>query len=270
MPTTKHELSRMTWKEAEEAFAQNKVFLLPLGSMEEHGPHSVTGDYRAAEEAAKEIAKRTDSVMVPVIPFGYSEYFRSYPGTISFSPATLYKILEDIFDCLLEHGARKFLIVNGHGGNSAIVEMYCRSLRRKTGIMIGKFDIWQVLTPEMKAELFGRENLSKCMGHGAEPVTSVMSYLSPSDIRMDLVGPDDRVSHWQEFEIKTVGKTQVAGVEACVYFDMKDITSQGCLADPHYGSAEIGERIFAQMVAVGCAFVKKIANSEMHIECENL
>lgn len=71
MPTTKHELSRMTWKEAEEAFAQNKVFLLPLGSMEEHGPHSVTGDYRAAEEAAKEIAKRTDSVMVPVIPFGY-------------------------------------------------------------------------------------------------------------------------------------------------------------------------------------------------------
>lgn len=264
MNPVKYEMARMTWKEAKEAFDADKVFVLALGSMEEHGPHSVVGDYMAAEAAAKEIAKCSGSVMVPVIPFGYSEYFRDFPGTISFSPSTMYGIIKDIFDCLLEHGAKKFLIVNGHGGNVSIIEQFGRDLRREKGVMVGKFDIWQVLTPEMKKELFG-ENVTKCMGHGAEPVTSVMKYLVPDDIRMELVEEGDRVHQWQDFELTTIGKTKVAGVEASIYFNMIDATKQGCLADPHYGSAEIGEKIFERMVEVGCEFVTKIQNSQMKI-----
>ena len=68
MNPVKYEMARMTWKEAKEAFDADKVFVLALGSMEEHGPHSVVGDYMAAEAAAKEIAKCSGSVMVPVIP----------------------------------------------------------------------------------------------------------------------------------------------------------------------------------------------------------
>ena len=157
-----------------------------------------------------------------------------------------------------------FLIVNGHGGNVSIIEQFGRDLRREKGVMVGKFDIWQVLTPEMKKELFG-ENVTKCMGHGAEPVTSVMKYLVPDDIRMELVEEDDRVHQWQDFELTTIGKTKVAGVEASIYFNMIDATKQGCLADPHYGSAEIGEKIFERMVEVGCEFVTKIQNSQMKI-----
>ncbi|HCJ58934.1 creatininase family protein [Lutispora sp.] len=264
MNITKYELAKMTWKEAEYIFKQDKVFLIPLGSMEEHGPQSVLGDYMAAEEAAKETAKRSGAIMVPIIPFGYSEYFRDYPGTISFSPRTMYRVIEDIFECLMEHGAKKFLIVNGHGGNMPIIEMFGRDLRREKGIMIGKFDLWQVLSPQMKEELYG-ENASRCMGHGGEPVTSVMKYLRPDDIRMDLVDEMDRVYKWQDFELANIGKTNIAGMEASIYFNIKDATNQGCLADPRYGNAEIGKKIFERMVEVGCEFVKRMENSEMKI-----
>lgn len=265
MSTKKYELARMTWKEAEEAFAKDPVVLVPLGSMEEHGPHSVVGDFIAAEEAAKEIAKRSGAYCTPVIPFGYSEYFRAYPGTISLSPKTMYGVVEDICTSLLEHGVKKILIVNGHGGNMPFIEMYGRNIRREKGVMIGKFDIWQVLSQKMKEELFG-ENVKKCMGHGGEPVTSVMRHLRPDDLRFDLVGENDRRKTWQEFEITSIGKTTVAGMEANIYFNMEDATPRGCLADPAYGSAEIGKKIFERMVEVGCEFVEKMKRSDMTIK----
>ena len=55
------------------------------------------------------------------------------------------------------------------------------------------------MTPEMKKELYG-EKVGQAMGHGGEPVTSVMHYLNPENMRMDLAGTDDRERSWQELE----------------------------------------------------------------------
>ena len=65
-------LERMSWKEAKEAFQLNPVVMIPMGSMEEHGPHSPMGDYRIATIAAARIAEKTEALVTPVIPFGYS------------------------------------------------------------------------------------------------------------------------------------------------------------------------------------------------------
>src|SRR5665647_98455 len=143
MNTKKNELKYMTWKEVEEVYATNPVILIPLGSMEEHGPQSIVGDFIAADEVAKRVAEQSGSYCTPVVPFGYSEYFRDYPGTISVSPNTLYSFVSDMCTSLMEHGIKKILFVNGHAGNSIILEMLSRDLRREKGVMLGKIDIWQ-------------------------------------------------------------------------------------------------------------------------------
>lgn len=86
---TKHRISEMSWREVRAALASQPVVLIPLGSTEQHGPVSPTGDYLITDEITVRVAKRTDSLVAPVIPFGNSEYFRSFPGTISVRSETL-------------------------------------------------------------------------------------------------------------------------------------------------------------------------------------
>ncbi len=66
---TKVRTAEMSWKEVESALERDAVAIIPMGSTEEHGPHSPTGDYLITDAIAEQVARATDSVMVPTIPF---------------------------------------------------------------------------------------------------------------------------------------------------------------------------------------------------------
>ena len=254
----KNELHLMTWKEVEKVYKENPVIFVSFGSMEEHGPHSITGDYIAAYEIAKRAAEKSGSYCTPVIPYGYSEYFRGFPGTISISPKTVYNIAKDICISLMEHGIEKIILVNGHAGNSPILDILCRDIKRDNGIMIGKIDLWQSITPEFKKALYGDINPS---GHGAEPMTSVMHYLEPDLMRMDLLNESDRISNWEGFEMTNISKSKLKGVEVNMYFDMQEVTKQGVMGNPLIGNKEIGEKIVCSLVDVCVEFADRMKNS---------
>jgi creatinine amidohydrolase len=259
----KNELHYMTWKEIEEAFEKDPVIFVPLGSMEEHGPHSITGDYIAAYEIAKRAAEQSGGYCIPVIPFGYSEYFRGFPGTISISPETLYALVNDVLTSLIEHGIEKIILVNGHAGNSSILDSLARDIRRDERLMIGKIDLWQSLTPGFKEELYGKG--INPGGHGGEPLTSVMHYLRPDDMRMDLVKESDRASEWEAFPITNISKAKIQDIEVSMYYDMEDVTKQGVMGDPFIGNAEIGEKIINRMVGYLVEFADKMKKSDTNL-----
>src|SRR5699024_397696 len=127
----KKALHHMTWKEAEKSFQEDPVVLIPLGSMEEHGPHSITGDFLAATEIAERITDKTHSLYTPTVPFGNSEYFRGYPGTISLSQETVIMILEDMCTSLIEHGINRIIFLNGHAGNKSALDVVARKVKRE-------------------------------------------------------------------------------------------------------------------------------------------
>lgn len=262
----KNELHMMTWKEVAAAFENDPVIFVPFGSMEEHGPHSITGDYLAAYEIAKRAAEKTDNYCLPVIPYGYSEYFRPFPGTISISPETLYRLVSDILESLIEHGISKIIIVNGHAGNSSIMDALARDIRRKHQIMLGKIDLWQSLSPAFKKELYGDVNP---MGHGGEPLTSVMHYLYPDYMRMDLVKESDRATHWHGMEISNISKTPLGDVEASMYFNMDEVTQQGVMGNPFIGNAETGEKIINRLVDYFVVLANKMKVNNMRIDQDN-
>lgn len=260
----KYELHMMTWKEVDAAFKNDPVIFISFGSMEQHGPHSITGDYIAADEIAKRAAKGSGNYCIPVMPFGYSEYFRPFPGTISVKPETIYHVAEDICTSLLEHGITKIIIVNGHAGNSAILDILCREIRREKNIMLGKIDLWQSLTPSFKAELYG-EGVNPA-GHGGEPLTSVMHYLQPDNMRMDLLSDSDRQQKWEAFDISHISKTKIQDLEVSMYFNMDEVTPQGVMGDPRIGNAEIGEKIIDRLTNYLIEFAEKMGKSDMKIQ----
>jgi creatinine amidohydrolase len=252
----KHALHHMTWKEVEEAFRTDPVVMIPLGSMEEHGPHSLTGDFLAATEIAKRVAERTGAYYIPTVPFGCSEYFRGYPGTISLSPNTVLSLLADICQSLIEHGIKRIVFINGHAGNAPTIDQVARKIRREKGLMIASMDLWQTLPVSFKKELYGED--FDPSGHGGEPLTSVMMYLYPDDMRMDLLKQTASNEYWEGFPIKGLAKVGLEDTQVSVFLNMEDVSPEGVMGSPFAASSERGEAIVNKIVEYGAAMVDKL------------
>ena len=92
----KHLLSRLTWVEAREAAAQKRVIILPVGTTENQSLHNLLGyDHIVAERLGEAVALRTGSLLAPTIPYGCSQMFRDYPGTVVWRFDTLAAALRD-------------------------------------------------------------------------------------------------------------------------------------------------------------------------------
>lgn len=258
----KHALYTMTWKEIEEAFAKDPVVLIPMGSTEQQGVHTLTGDYLAAEAIAKRTAEASGAYYIPVIPFGCSEYFRCFPGTISLRPSTVEAVITDVVQSLTEHGVTKLFFINGHAGNTPTIEDVARRLRREKGLTCFSIDLWQGLTDKAKKDIYGDEDSS---GHGGDPLTSVLLYLYPEYMRMDLLGPVENIREYKGVPVTGLKKGMVAGVPFNLYMDMSDMTKQGVIGNPFASSAERGEKIVNHLVHACCEMVKLIQTHDTHI-----
>jgi len=261
----KYELKYMTWVEADEAFRENRVVIIPMGSMEVHGPHSPVGDFILAEEVALEVAKRTDAIITPVVPFGVSEYFRGFPGTISVQNETLYRYVRDMVDCLVEHKVTKILLLNGHTGSAAALEQLSRRVRREMNIMIPRIDLWGLTPPALREEVFGPD--FKKTGHGGGTVDTVMQYRHMDQMRMDLYDSgEERTKEWQAFSLSGLGKSSVNGSSIFLPTNMDDMSRQGSLGAPLLGSPEGGKKIFDFFVQRCSEVVDRMNASNMVLE----
>ncbi|RJQ73854.1 creatininase family protein [Pseudonocardiaceae bacterium YIM PH 21723] len=95
-----------------------KVALLPVGSLEQHGPYlPLTTDTVVACEIAKAVAERYPVQLLPPITISCSHEHAAWPGTVSISARTLYDVVTDIAASLRRSGVPYLVLVNGHGGN---------------------------------------------------------------------------------------------------------------------------------------------------------
>jgi creatinine amidohydrolase len=232
-------IGEMTWTMVQEAIAAGASAIIPLGSIEEHGPHSPMGDYVAIDAIAGQTGERTRDLVAPTMPFGFSEYFRHYPGTITLRPETLSSVVEDTVDCLLRHGVRRIVIFNGHAGNAPILELLTRKLRRERGILIPSVSPLQVIqAPELVKELYGA---GFKLGHGGEPMGSLMMVLQPGKVQMERAGNYGRKDLWG-MPTDGLGAFLFHGVRVAVPLDMRDVTPEtGSLGDPSSATAARGQ-----------------------------
>ncbi len=107
-----------TWMQIEEYLRSDDRVVLPLGSTEQHGYLSLGVDTILSERVAVEAAEPLGVPVLPSLPYGLTPYFAAYPGSPTLRAGTYMAVVRDLLDSLHEQGFRRFLIVNGHGGNS--------------------------------------------------------------------------------------------------------------------------------------------------------
>jgi creatinine amidohydrolase len=112
-------LAECTWQEAAIlARDARSVVLLPLGAVEQHGPHlPLLVDWLGAEEIARRVAPHLSRagyrpVLVPSVPYGVSPLAEDWSGTVSLSATTLRRLVRDIVASLARHGFRRFVLTN--------------------------------------------------------------------------------------------------------------------------------------------------------------
>ena len=110
-----HELN---WMQLEEYLARDDRIVLPLGSTEQHGYLSLGTDNILAERVSVEAAEPLGVPVLPVLPYGLTPGFATFPGSPSLRLETYAALLRDLLDSLYRQGFRRFLLVNGHGGNT--------------------------------------------------------------------------------------------------------------------------------------------------------
>ncbi|MEM8535764.1 MAG: creatininase family protein [Chloroflexota bacterium] len=111
------QISNMNWQQVEEYLARDDPAILPLGSTEQHAYLSLCVDNILAERVAIEAAEPLGIPVFPVLNYGLTPYFMAYPGTVSLRIETYFHVVRDILDSLAQHGFRRIVLVNGHGGN---------------------------------------------------------------------------------------------------------------------------------------------------------
>ncbi len=242
------ELARLTWPEAKDALARAGVALLPVGSTEQHGPHLPLGtDHLTAEWIAREAARRGGFLLLPTVPVGVSVHHRQFWGTLWVEPAVLKAYVVGIVRSLASHGLKRFVFVNGHGGNTAALTEAAHELRRE-GLPAYVFVWWRAVADEVRALL------EDGGGHAGEMEASVVWHIDP-----DLVRPE-RFAEAAAGAAPAWGKT-VHGVE--VGHDTVDFAPLGCVGSPERASPEKGGRILEAAVEKLVAFSRWLAESPL-------
>jgi creatinine amidohydrolase len=222
-------LSSHTTTTAAEALADAEVGLLPTGSTEQHGPAlPLSTDFTAAEALARSL-DRDDAVVLPTVPVGVSEHHRQFDGTLYVSPETFEWYVEETLASLADHGVRKAVVVNGHGGNAGALQRAGRSLRRDDVAFAAPWQWWDAATEAVEAE-FGDTG-----GHADAAESSLMLHLAGEDVREGAL--DDAETGASESWGRSVHGANVG-------FDTADFSESGAVGTPTDASAAAGERIF--------------------------
>jgi creatinine amidohydrolase len=255
--------AEMSWREVEEARDRGVAVLVPMGSTDEHGPHTPMGDYMVADAITERVAQRTGDVMIPVMPFSYSEYFRKYPGTITLQAETMRLVLKDTVYCLLDQGFQHVILFNGHSGNGPILQTLLREFRRERGVIIPVVASTNFgVKSELTKELYGDNRT----GHGAEPMGSKQMYLNPGLVDLNRV---EDFGTKQFFGLQPTGLNGVSfkGDSVMMALNMEDITPpSGSLADPRLASVDKGERQVEAVVAALTEFVQWFKTVDPRVE----
>jgi creatinine amidohydrolase len=134
-------IADMNWMMVEEYLERDDRCVLPLGSTEQHAYLSLSTDSILAERLSIEAAEPTGVPVFPVLGYGITPYFRAFPGTVSLRVNSYLAIVRDMLDSIADHGFKRILIVNGHGGNVPAQGLVGEWLADHPGMRI-KFHNW--------------------------------------------------------------------------------------------------------------------------------
>lgn len=244
----KSEWTMMTWREVRDRGKEDSsVVLIPIGCVEAQGAHTPLGmEFLMADALAKAVARKTSSIALPAVPFGYSSDFVSIPGTIFARPETLTMLYEDIYRSVLQAGFSHVFFLAYHIPNQWIVERVARKVREEHGVLCA----W--VNPGALAATYVKDffaDPARARGHGGEPSLSLMRYLAPEAVDLKGAKATPGPSEFRGLKMTGGAPAMVEGVPVGFPVNWEELYPEtGGFGDPTMGSEDIGRRIFERLV----------------------
>ena len=239
------QLADISWTDAKALFEETDVALLPVGSTEQHGPHNPLGtDHLVAAAFSRVIGDKTGVPVLPVIPIGVSEHHRHFTGTAWVPPQIFRDYVKAVILSIANHGIRKILIVNGHGGNTAALMEVAGELRRKCGIFAAVLSAFPL----------------SLTGHADARETSVNLYFHKDLVKMERAVDTKQKERLGPLKVKgfnNIGPAQYA-------WDTVDLTDTGVIGDAGEmirsttASEEMGRKLMEPYIEEVAALVEEL------------
>jgi len=248
-------LEEMNANQVKNIVNNNSIAFIILGSCENHGDHLPFGsDFMFPMNLTKVILEKIvnnnpssdhNYFILPVMPYGVSIHHNDFQMTMSLKLSTMISVIEDILDSLAKNEIKKVLIINGHDGNIAPIEVASRNLKDKyPDMVIACLESWWVLVGQKNTSIF---NVWRGLGHGGEAETSAMLVVRPDLVDLKSA-PDQIIPNLPSDDIR-------------LYWKFSELTRTGATGAPREASVQKGQEIIDILERVVLDFINKMNGS---------
>lgn len=223
----------LTAEELRQKAANDAIVMLPVASMEQHGPHLPVGvDTILCEGVCKAAAERTsdlDVVVAPTLWCGMAEHHMAFGGTFTFDIPTYRAVLLSLLKSLERHGFRRVVIVNGHGGNIAALGAFLPDFARETGLRVIATTYFELAQTAMQPFMDDQTSVL----HACEVETSLMMVLAPETVKQERLG--------QAFGMLGADPRGLMRPTVGRYRPFRELTETGVIGDARRATPKKGE-----------------------------
>lgn len=229
-----------------------KTAILPMGAIEQHGPHlAVNYDSAIAEKIAIDLAQRLSTWVLDSFNYGASSHHLGFAGTLSLTESTVLQVLSDLAASLKLSGITRLVLVNGHGGNYGLITRFAESANTH-GLKIihdGKekfiFKVIEEHSVEFNAAALGL--------HGGLFETAMALFTHPELVR---------TGHFKTGLMPgESGMWTSAEIQKILSLGLLAVTKDGVIGDPKGASATQGEVFYKSLLE---KYINLCANSPEH------
>src|SRR5215218_9718132 len=229
-------LADLSSPETRDLLPRIHLVLVPVGAHEQHGPNiAVSTDTISADALCRAAAARVgpSGAVAPAIPWGVSWHHLRCAGTISLRQSTLIAVLEDIVGSLYGHGLRRFLVVNGHGGNNAAITTAVEQIKHDTGVPLIASVFGYALIAEQAKKLLPPE----AIGHGGGDEAALVMAVEPHRAKPSAFAPPQPTG----LQVETAALLRAYGGSLARRYD--EVTHNGATGDATSATPEVGRQI---------------------------
>lgn len=252
-------LERLKWPAVKDLDLASTVVLVPLGSLEQHGHHlplnTDTAIITALAGRLEELMPET-VLLLPTVWSGHSTHHLAFPGTVSLDQEHYQRVIVDVCRSLVQSGARRIFLFNGHGGNDLPVRYAMREIKSlfpdRPDLHVVFASYWMLAAETLRSI---RESGTGGMGHACEMETSLMLHLHPELVDMSLARRD---GPRQDPPYRPTD--MLVGAPVYQVSEFHEISETGTVGHPDLATAEKGSRFFEGIIADCVAFVRAFQN----------
>jgi creatinine amidohydrolase len=246
----------ITHLEAQDYFDNNDSVIITVGCIEGHGAHNVLGvDNFAPQKILELIGAKSDILIAPPIPYGFCDLMSGFPGTVSIDDEVLYRFIKCIANELYSFGIRRFIFLNGHGGNTGALDHVCMDLYRKGAL--GAIFNWWLLSPHL--------NPKWKVGHGGGGETAAMLAIDPNLVRTDKIEDCVMVNDIEGFISTNFHSVMFKDVEVSVPRDVPGYCAGSWIdpIHPKHATAEWGREMLQANADYMCDFIEQFKRAPL-------